>query len=151
MKKYIAALAVVTLSFTATFANNNSNNPRNVDERVEKSFRKEFSSAEKETWTRASNNLNKVQFTMNGQVLFAYLDDQGTLVGVYRNILSTQLPITLMTQLKEQYGSYWISTLFEVANNGTTQYFITLENADQQLVLKSENSSSWTSFSKNKK
>ncbi len=145
----MTTLLVVTLSITSLFANN-SKNRNNIDERVEKSFKKTFASAQQESWSRV-NNLNKVQFNLNGQVLFAYLDDEGTLVGVYRNILSTQLPISLMTEIKEEYSEYWISTLFEVANEGTTTYYITLENAGQQLVLKSENSSSWSVFSRNKK
>ncbi len=145
----MTTLLVVTLSISSLFANN-SKNRNNVDERVEKSFKKTFASAQQESWSRV-NNLNKVQFNLNGQVLFAYLDDEGTLVGVYRNILSTQLPISLMTEIKEEYSDYWISTLFEVANEGTTTYYITLENAGQQLVLKSENSSSWSVFSRTKK
>lgn len=145
----MTTLVVVTLSLTSLFANN-SKNPNNIDERVEKSFKKTFAAAEQESWSRV-NNLNKVQFNLNGQVLFAYLDDEGTLVGVYRNILSTQLPISLLTEVKEQYGDYWITTLFEVANEGTTAYYITLENAGQQLVLKSENSATWSVFSKAKK
>ncbi len=145
----MTTLVVVTLSITSIFANN-SKNPNNVNERVEKSFKKEFASAQQESWTRV-NNLNKVQFTMNGQILFAYLNDEGTLVGVYRNILSSQLPISLMTQVKDEYSGYWISSLFEVANDGLTTYYITLENADQQLVLKSENSANWTVFSKTRK
>lgn len=145
----MTTLLVVTLSITSLFANN-SKNRNNIDERVEKSFKKTFASAQQESWSRV-NNLNKVQFNLNGQVLFAYLDDEGTLVGVYRNILSTQLPISLMTEIKEEYSEYWISTLFEVANEGATTYYITLENAGQQLVLKSENSSSWSVFSRNKK
>lgn len=147
MKKHLTALMVLAMSFTATFANNNDNI---IDERVEKSFKKEFASAEKENWTRV-NNLYKVQFTMNGQVLFAYLNEEGKLIGVYRNILSSQLPISLMSEIKKDYANYWISTLFEVANLGATSYYITLENADQQLVLKSENSSDWSVFSKTKK
>lgn len=145
----MTTLVVVTLSITSIFANN-SKNPNNVNERVEKSFKKEFASAQQESWTRV-NNLNKVQFTMNGQILFAYLNDEGTLVGVYRNILSSQLPISLMTQVKDEFSGYWISSLFEVANDGLTTYYITLENADQQLVLKSENSANWTVFSKTRK
>lgn len=145
----MTTLVVVTLSITSLFANN-SKNRNNIDERVEKSFKKTFASAQQESWSRV-NNLNKVQFNLNGQVLFAYLDDEGTLVGVYRNILSTQLPISLMTEVKEEYSDYWISTLFEVANEGATTYYITLENAGQQLVLKSENSSSWSVFSRTKK
>lgn len=145
----MTTLVVVTLSLTSLFANN-SKNRNNVDERVEKSFKKEFASAQQESWSRV-NNLNKVQFTMNDQVLFAYLDDDGNLIGVYRNILSTQLPISLMTEIKESYSNYWISTLFEVANDGITTYYITLENADHQLVLKSENSANWTIFTKSRK
>ena len=149
MKKYITAFVVLALTLTTTFANS-SNNKNDVNKRVETSFQKEFSSAEQTSWSRV-NDLYKAQFKMNGQVMFAFLNEEGKLVGVYRNILSTQLPIHLMSQVKEDFSDYWISSLFEMAKDSETSYYITLENGDHQLVLKSENSTNWSVYSRTKK
>lgn len=48
-------------------------------------------------------------------------------------------------------NGYWVSDLFEVAKNGTTSYYITLENADTKLVLQSTGGSNWSEFKKEKK
>lgn len=149
MKKHITAFVVLALTLTTTFANS-SNNKNDVNKRVETSFQKEFSSAEQTSWSRV-NDLYKAQFKMNGQVMFAFLNEEGKLVGVYRNILSTQLPIHLMSQVKEDFSDYWISSLFEMAKDSETSYYITLENGDHQLVLKSENSTNWSVYSRTKK
>jgi uncharacterized protein YegP (UPF0339 family) len=150
MKKIITAIvAMVILTATATFANETNKN-NNVDERVEKSFRKEFSTAAETSWTKI-NDIYKVQFVLNGQIMFAYLNEEGVLLGAYRNILSNQLPMPLMTQLKEDYAGYWISELFELAKDNQTNYFLTLENGDQKIMLKSENANTWNIKTKAKK
>ena len=150
MKKIITAIvAMVLLTATATFANG-TNKDNNIDERVEKSFRKEFSTAEATSWTKI-NDIYKVQFVLNGQVMFAYLNEDGVLLGAYRNILSNQLPMPLMTQLKEDYAGYWISELFELAKENQTNYFVTIENGDQKITLKSENANNWNIKTKTKK
>jgi len=150
MKKIITAIvAMVLLTATATFANE-TNKDNNIDERVEKSFRKEFSTAEATSWTKI-NDLYKVQFILSGQVMFAYLNEEGVLLGAYRNILSNQLPMSLMTQLKEDYAGYWISELFEMAKENQTNYYVTIENGDQKITLKSENANNWNIKTKTKK
>lgn len=150
MKKIITAVvAMFILTATATFANETNKN-NNVDERVEKSFRKEFSTAAETSWTKI-NDIYKVQFVLNGQIMFAFLNEEGVLLGAYRNILSNQLPMPLMTQLKEDYAGYWVSELFELAKDNQTNYFITLENGDQKIMLKSENANNWNIKSKAKK
>jgi hypothetical protein len=60
------------------------------------------------------------------------------------------LPIALQAELKSNYDAYWISDVFEVANETGTSYYITLETADTQLVLKSEGDS-WSNFKKQRK
>ncbi|MGZ8517547.1 MAG: hypothetical protein ACXWWD_09360 [Chitinophagaceae bacterium] len=64
-----------------------------------------------------------------------------------RNISSLELPISLQTNLKNNYSKYWISDLFEISNNEGTSYYITLENADSKIVLKSD-SNKWNTFKK---
>jgi hypothetical protein len=57
----------------------------------------------------------------------------------------------LQGNLKKDYSDYWISDLFEVANNEGTSYYVTLENADTKMVLKASDGKSWRSYSKVKK
>jgi len=88
---------------------------------------------------------------MYGQVMFAYYNESGELIGVVRNILSDKLPINLMTELKRSYNDRWISDLFEMASEGQSTYYVTLETADDTLVLKSNGLSGWSVYKRTKK
>jgi len=114
------------------------------------SFQNSFRSATSVSWTSASNHY-KANFTLNGQYVTAYYDLQGKLLGLTRNISSTQLPIALQASLKQDYSEYWISNLFEMANEEGTNYFITIENADTQLTLKGGAGSDWETYRKQRK
>jgi hypothetical protein len=92
----------------------------------------------------------KADFALNGQYVSAYYDAEGNMKALTRNISSLQLPIALQADLKKNYDSYWISDVLEVANEEGTSYYITLETADTQLILKS-NSDSWNTFKKQRK
>jgi hypothetical protein len=83
--------------------------------------------------------------------MFAYYSEEGNLLAVTRNITSSQLPIGLMTEVKKNYGGYWISDLFEIAMNGETSYYITLQNGDYSLVMKSNGNANWEVFRKERK
>jgi hypothetical protein len=50
----------------------------------------------------------------------------------------------LQAGLKNDYSSFWVSDLYEMSKNDGTSYYITLENADQKIVLRSSNGSAWT-------
>jgi hypothetical protein len=147
MKKVILATAMIlTVGLTSAFANTNDN----VSEQVNKSFRKDFVTAKEVSWQKEVNYV-KATFTMGNQVMFAYYNEGGDLIGVVRNILSDKLPISLMAELKKNYDNRWISDLFEMASEGQSTYFVTLENADETLVLKSNGSNGWSVYKKTKK
>lgn len=88
---------------------------------------------------------------MNEIVLFAYFNRNGDLLAVSRFINPNQLPLALLSSLKKQYMDYWVSDLFEIQTESGTSYYITIENADQKQVLKSEGISSWMVYQKQKK
>ncbi len=90
-------------------------------------------------------------FTLNDQKLFAYYNAEGEFMAVTRFISSFQLPLNLQTSLKKSYRNYWISDLFEMASNEGTNYYVTFENADTKIVLKSTDGSSWSLYQKSKK
>jgi hypothetical protein len=147
MKKVIFATAVMlTLGWASAFANTNDN----VNEQVTASFKKDFVTAREVKWQK-ENNYVKATFTMYGQVMFAYYNESGELIGVVRNILSDKLPINLMTDLKKNYNDRWISDLFEMASEGQSTYYVTLETADETLVLKSDGSNGWSVYKRAKR
>jgi hypothetical protein len=143
MKKLIiaAAMFVSASAFAAK---------EEVNEKVLNAFNTDFTSAQKVEWTISSDYF-KASFDMNGQRVFAYYNTTGELMGLTRNIPSSQLPVKLQSNLKKNYDSYWISDLFEVSNSDGTSYYVTLENGDNKVVLKSVSGSDWSTYKKDRK
>ena len=141
MKKMILAFGL-TLCMSFAFAGDENVNPK-----VLNAFKDEFTTAKEVEWT-AGSNYYKAAFTFNGNHVFAFYNMDGELLGLTRYISSLDLPINLQKDLKKDYSDYWISDLFEVANNGGTSYYITVENAEKKIVLKAADGNDWTTFKK---
>ncbi|WP_127131345.1 hypothetical protein [Pseudoflavitalea rhizosphaerae] len=120
-----------------------------VNENVLRAFNKEFADAQDVNW-EVGKTVLKATFRLNGQVLFAYYQETGNLVAVTRNIISGQLPISLLADLKKNYQEYWITDLFEISADDSTDYYITLQNPDQTIILKSSGVQGWQTFRKQK-
>ncbi|OQP50661.1 hypothetical protein A4H97_02130 [Niastella yeongjuensis] len=144
--KILIGVFVLLTSISSAFANGKEE----VSDRVIKSFEKEFAGAQNVQWT-TTKDFVKVTFTLNEQVVYAFYEPNGNLLGVTRNIVSSQLPINLFTDLKKNYNTHWITDLFEMASNHENVYYVTLENSDQKLVLKSNGTTGWEVYSKEKK
>jgi len=121
-----------------------------VSPKVLASFKAEFANAKEVEWETGSNYF-KAAFSMNEQRVFAYYDLEGHLLSLARYISTTQLPVNLFGDLKNDYANYWVSDLFEVSNNEGLHYYITLETADTKLMLRSSNGGDWSTHSKNRK
>jgi hypothetical protein len=63
--------------------------------------------------------------------------------GDERNILSSELPATLQSDIKTTYTGYWITDLKEEGTGRHTKYLLTLENPDQVLHLQADKSDGW--------
>jgi hypothetical protein len=63
---------------------------------------------------------------------------------VVHNILSDQLPARLLTDIKKNYKSYWITALCKKTANGKASYYMTLENADQKVSLSAFRPTNWS-------
>ncbi len=144
MKKMILMLAI-SISTASVFAGET-----NVNQKVLDAFKTEFATAANVEWT-IGDNYYKASFTYNEKYVFAYFSEDGELLGITRYISLVNLPLNLQTSLKKNYNSYWISDLFEVAKNSGTAYYITLENADTKMVLKSVDGNSWSVHNKERK
>jgi hypothetical protein len=58
--------------------------------------------------------------------------------------------MSLSSELKN-YKDSWITDLFEIASNGETNYYVTLEGAESTVILKSAGVAGWEQFKKEKK
>lgn len=145
MKMFVIAFTLLASVITTTsYASDGTVTPE-----VLKSFQSKFTTAKNADWSVAQD-LYKVQFLLDGQCLTAFYKEDGTMTAVTRHIPPVQLPVSLQTILKNDYSEYWISDLFELSNDEGVQYYVTLEDADTQVVLKSV-ATSWSVFQKNRK
>ncbi|MDQ3844326.1 MAG: hypothetical protein M3342_09975 [Bacteroidota bacterium] len=145
MKPLFIALTMLATIFTKTsFANEDKVTPA-----VLQSFHNTFHTTNVE-WT-VSKNLYKAQFSMNGSVVTAFYDSEGTLIATTRNITLMQIPVTLQTALKRDYKNMWVTDLLEVANEDGTEYYITVENADSKIILKAMGNFKWGVYQKIRK
>ena len=145
MKRVLIALTVLfSFMSMSSFASDGK-----VNSKVLESFQNSFKNATEVDWT-VNQNFYKADFSYNGQYISVYYDEAGNLMALAKNITSTQLPISLQTSLKKQQEGYWISDLFEVANEQGSSYYVTLENGDSKITLKSSGAD-WSTYQKQRK
>jgi hypothetical protein len=144
MKKTLLALVVLISSLAVNAAG------KNVNEKVLNAFKTEFTTASQVEWTTGPNYY-KASFVFNDKHVFAFYNAEGRLLGLTRNITTSELPLKLQADLKKNYDTYWISDLFEAAREEGTSYYLTLEDADTRLVLRASADNSWTVYEKTKK
>jgi hypothetical protein len=142
-------LVIFTIALSFISFNSFANGAEEVSPRAIQSFNRSFKNATEVKWT-VTDQYFKADFTLNGQYISAFYDAEGRTIALTRNISSLQLPIALQAELKKNYDGYWISDVIEVANDEGTSYYITLETADTQLILKS-NGDTWNTFKKQRK
>ena len=152
MKKNLLILALVLVGITGssfaasslTASSRATGNP-DINRFVLVSFNHQFASAREATW-ESNKNFFKVSFQIDNQILFAYYSLEGDLLAISRYISPDNLPVQLLISLKKDYSGYWISDLFEIHVNDDSSYYVTLENESQRKVLKSIDSSNWSTF-----
>jgi hypothetical protein len=144
--KILIGVFLLITGISSAFANGKEE----VSDRIIQSFQKEFAGAQHVEWV-TTKEFVKATFVLNEQVVYAYYGQDGQLLGVTRNILPGQLPINLLTDVKKSYTNYWITDLFEMAANHENVYYVTLENSDHKIVLRSSGTNGWEVFKKEKK
>jgi len=141
MKKIITILAM-TLIVSTSFA---SIEPQTVNGQALNTFNSEFVGATDATWT-INKDFYQVSFTLDGQQMFAYYNKSGEFMAVSQNISSVQLSNYLKKGLKKVMSNRWITDLFEITNNDQISWYVTIESADEKIVLRSDNGGKWRVF-----
>ena len=139
MKKMFLILTM-SLATTVLFASVTVVNPK-----VLEAFKKEFVNVQEVRWTEGPE-YSIAQFLYNGQSVRAYYTNSGESLGLFRYISSLNLPVNLQLSLKKRYGNFWITDLYELSKGRVTNYFITIENADESVMLKASSDVDWAQF-----
>jgi hypothetical protein len=146
MKRTIIFTALLlALSTTYSFATPTGE----INWEIKTSFRHDFQNAQLMN-TEIRDNFTKLTFKMNEVIMTAFYSEKGELMAVTRNIVSNELPLGLLLNLKKHYSASWISDLFEFSDDSQTCYYVTVENADSKMTLRS-NGDSWEVYSNTKK
>ncbi|HUC82904.1 MAG TPA: hypothetical protein VMR70_18495 [Flavisolibacter sp.] len=146
--KFLLATLISLFSLVSTTSH--ATDDVTVSAAVMSTFQSSFKNASEVSW-KITENYSKADFVMNSQHVSAFFDLTGNLVAVTRNINSFQLPISLQTKLRNSYGEYWISDLFELSDDNGTTYYVTVENGDSKITLKSNSVNDWSTFQKQRK
>jgi len=140
MKKIIITLAIIIKLTADTFAAEEKVNPA-----VMNAFNSKFRDAQQVTWA-ISDNYYKAAFNYHGTCMSAWYTATGKFISVTRNFSSTELPLYLRNSLKTKYAGYWITDLVEESSKSGFSYYITIENADKRIVLKSKEGDDWEKY-----
>ena len=83
MKKTILAWAVMlTVGLTSAFANKSED----INQNAIAAFRNDFTTATNVSWQQGKDYV-KATFSLNDQIMYAFYNQQGELVGVMRHLL----------------------------------------------------------------
>jgi len=140
-KLAITMVLLLTLGLSYSFART----PDSIRSDIRASFRKDFHNALIIS-TEVRKNFTKLTFRMDNMIMFAYYSGNGELLAITRNIVSSQLPLNLQMPLKNDYAGYWITELFELSGDNDNCYYVSLENADSKVTLRS-NGDTWEVYS----
>jgi len=143
MKKTLLLMAIIVTQLTAVFASDEKVNPT-----VENNFKSRFPGATEVEW-QSGPNYYKASFTYNNVKLFAIYSDDASLMGIARNITSSQLPYFLQAGLKKRLANYWITDLYEMSGERGFGHYMTLQNADNVVILESTEGDDWKIISIN--
>ncbi|HTE25380.1 hypothetical protein [Flavitalea sp.] len=134
MKKLFSLLTVSLVFIATTFANTE---PVPANKKLTETFTKHFSAAQSVSWNQVAM-ITTANFIWDGQYLAAHFSPDAKMLGISKNVAVTDLPLNMNLELRSYFEKYWISDIFEYATPGSDAYYVTLENADSKLVLKSE-------------
>ena len=143
MKKFFLAMIISACTLTV-FASDP------VDAKVLEAFAKTFKDAQNVTWS-TSELTYEVRFDQNKVSARITYDKQGNIIKTMRYYTEEQLPLIVLTKVKNKYSDKKIYGVVEVSSDEGTYFHITLEDAKNWLNIKSDSYGSTVVESKFKK
>jgi hypothetical protein len=116
--------------------------PAVTPQSIQQDLKAHFSRASDINWVKGAG-FYKASFRQEGLYLQAYYATDGHFIGLARNLSFYQLPLVLQRNIRQVYAGYWISDVREFISQQGTDYYITFENATEQIILKNSGNNQW--------
>ena len=131
MKKIIFADVFSALSLSLLAAD------PGVDQKVLAAFNKTFQNVQEVSWTEFDNSY-QVSFKQNTISSKITYDKQGNIVSTIRYYFEEQLPLMILSKVKNKYASQKIHGVVEVSSEQGTFFHITLVNETHWTTIKAD-------------
>ena len=132
MKKILLAALILGFGLRSLAAN-----PVNVNEKVLKAFNKTFVNVSDIIWSEAGDYYY-VNFKQNEVVVRATYDKQGNMVNSLRYYKEDQLPILILSKVKNRFSDKSIYAITEETNESGVHYHITLQDEKHWVMIISD-------------
>ena len=146
-KKILAYMAAFLLMSNILLANTRETM---IPESVASAFNNHFSNATEVQW-EGWGNYYKATFRENDYTMYVFYSDNAEIMGIAKNVLSDKLPVLLQAGLKNKYPEFWITELAKYVISDKTGFLVTIENADEKIILKAMDNQRWQVYSKETK
>ena len=133
MKKTLLFFAAALLSTQLLFAGQTE---LEANAKLKSALSKEFAGASAIKWYSDDNKTFMAKFTLRERTVTAYFDGEGNLLATRRYISEEQLPLAVANKLAKKYPGEEVRWVVEFDNEGTTVYYVTLENATNWKVIR---------------
>ncbi len=132
-------LLVMSAAFLITISTAFATEKNPVPGAITAAFQKEFKHTGNVQW-KTTSHFYKASFTTNGQLLDAFYNFEGKMIGLSRALTPAQLPMGLIKEVLEKSATDNITELFELLTDKGTEYFITYNNGKESTTYKSDGS-----------
>lgn len=151
MKKlFILTLAVIALGTSAFAADNN----KKLSFKGASHFTYAFNDVKEVSWTSEEDKFEKASFVRGGVQTDVFYTPQGELIGTSKTFAFDKLPKTALYTIttKYTYPTYQLQECIEFINaNGDVNYYLSMDKADEKLVLEINKYGNVSVFSKERK
>src|SRR4051812_47676550 len=133
MKKvFIAAITIIALA-TSSFA---SDGNKKASYWVLDQFRLTYINAKDVKWN-VTDDFAKASFLLDGVRTEAYYNQQdGSFIGQSKAVSTHDVPADAMKLINAKYYNYTIKEIIEFSNTTDVDFYISLENETEKLILK---------------
>jgi hypothetical protein len=136
MKKMLLFFAAALLSTQLLFAGAKE---LEASGKLKSALDKEFVGASAVKWYSDDNKTFMARFTLRERSVTAYFDGEGNLLATRRYIVEDQLPMAVSNKLAKRYPNDQIRWVVEFQSEGSTVYYVTIENETGWKVIRSTN------------
>lgn len=131
MKKlFFAAILSISVAVSAFATDANK-----INYRIRQNFETEFRDATEVQWTLRSN-FAKATFNLDGEAVEAFYNLSGTMIGTSKKITIDDLPTGAKRVFARKWGEYNVKDAIKFQGVEQTDYYISAENDEEDVVLK---------------